>query len=212
MTAPDKIIGQGLNNRGHIEESGLAVPTRPTLFSRFTSALIGAHDDVVVPPESDACDWEAEPALVLGKEGRRIPVERAADHIAGFAVMNDVSMRDWQTRTAQWLQGRTWEASTPPGPWLVTTDESPGPSRRISLTIDGKTLQDADTADLVLGPDELVAHASVFTTLRPGDVIATGTPAGVGMARGRFLTDGQVMVTAIDGHGACRNHVVRETS
>lgn len=210
VIAPDKIICQGLNYRGHIEESGMPVPTHPTLFSKFTNALIGADDPIALPAESGQCDWEAELTVVIGRAGRRIPVERAADHIAGFTIMNDLSMRDWQMRSTQWLQGKSWEASTPLGPWLVTPDESPGPSRRISLSIDGDVLQDADTADLLFGPEDLVAYTSTFTTLQPGDVIATGTPSGVGMAQGRFLVPGQVMVTAIDGLGECRNRIIGE--
>ena len=208
IVAPDKIICQGLNYRTHIEETGMGIPSHPTLFSKYTCALIGANDDIELPPESDQCDWEVELVVVIGRAGRRIPTDQAVEHIAGYTIMNDFSMRDWQLRSPQWLQGKTWEASTPLGPWLVTADESPGPSRRLSLTVNGETFQDADTADLVFGPAELVAYISTFMTLQPGDVIATGTPGGVGMARDRYLAPGEVMVTSIEGLGQCRNRIV----
>ncbi len=149
---PDKVLCVGLNYRSHILETGNQVPTHPTLFSKFTSALIGANDDVAMPPESEKVDWEAELTVVIGKRGRRIPQERAADYIAGYTIMNDVSIRDFQMRTAQWLQGKSWESSTPLGPWLVTSDESPGPSREISCEVNGEQKQKADTADLVFDP------------------------------------------------------------
>ena len=209
---PDKVLCVGLNYRSHILETGNEVPTHPTLFSKFSSALIGAHDDVMMPPESQKVDWEAELTVVIGRRGRRIPLESAADHIAGYTIMNDVSVRDFQMRTSQWLQGKTWERSTPVGPWLVTSDESPGPSREITCEVDGEQTQKADTADLVFDPEALVAYASIVHTLEPGDVIATGTPGGVGMASGRFLEDGAVMVTRIAGLGECRNGCRREAS
>ena len=207
---PDKVLCVGLNYRSHILETGNQVPTHPTLFSKFTSALIGANDVVVMPPESQKVDWEAELTVVIGKRGRRIPTDRAAEHIAGYTIMNDVSMRDFQMRTAQWLQGKSWEASTPLGPWLVTSDESPGPNREISCEVNGEQKQKADTADLVFDPAALVAYASIIHTLEPGDVIATGTPGGVGMPSGTFLDDGALMVTRIAGLGECRNVCRRE--
>jgi acylpyruvate hydrolase len=163
-----------------------------------------------MPAESQKVDWEAELTVVVGKRGRRIPLERAAEHIAGYTIMNDVSVRDFQMRTSQWLQGKTWERSTPLGPWLVTSDESPGPSREITCEVDGEQKQKADTADLVFDPVALVAYASIVHTLEPGDVIATGTPGGVGMPSGTFLSEGSVMVTRIAGLGECRNVCRRE--
>ena len=209
IPAPDKVICVGLNYRTHIAETGSETPAYPTLFTKFASALIGAYDDVRLPHESDACDWEAELTIVIGKSGRRIPVERADEHIAGYTIMNDLSVRDWQARTSQWLQGKAWERSTPLGPWLVTRDESPGPAREISCEIDGVTKQKADTSDLLFGPQTLVSYLSTFTTLMPGDVIATGTPGGVGHARKppRYLADGELLVTEIGGIGRLANRV-----
>ena len=133
IPAPDKILCVGLNYRSHVLETGNELPSYPTLFSKFTSSLVGAHDDVMLAAESQKVDWEAELTVVIGKRGRRIPEEKAAEHIAGYTIMNDVSVRDFQMRTSQFLQGKTWERSTPLGPWLVTADESPGPSREIAV-------------------------------------------------------------------------------
>jgi acylpyruvate hydrolase len=204
---PPKIICVGLNYRSHIEEGGIDVPRFPTLFAKFTPALIGANDDIVLPPESTRVDWEAELAIVIGRTVRRAPVEHALDSVAGYAVLNDVSVRDWQMRTAQWLQGKTFEATTPLGPWLVTQDEAPFPHPSISCEVDGEVMQQAETGDLVFDPAALVSYISTVVTLEPGDVIATGTPGGVGMARKppRFLQPGQVVVTRIAGLGECRN-------
>jgi acylpyruvate hydrolase len=205
VPSPDKIICVGLNYRNHILEMGRELPDHPTLFAKFRGALVGARDEVVLAGPSDMVDWEAELAVVVGAPARGVTVEQAASHIAGYAVLNDVSVRDWQNRTLEWLQGKTWEHSTPLGPWLVTTDESPGPSREISCEVDGEQVQKADTADLLFDPATLVSYISTVITLLPGDVIATGTPGGVGMGRGRFLHDGSVMVTRIEGLGECRN-------
>ena len=210
IPSPDKIICVGLNYRSHIEETGSEQPSHPALFTKFRGALVGANDDVLLPHESDQCDWEAELTVVIGSPARRVPVEQADEHIAGYTIMNDFSVRDWQRRTSQWLAGKSWERGSPLGPWLVTRDESPGPSREIVCEIDGEAKQKSDTADLLFGPQELVAYASTFITLLPGDVIATGTPAGVGMGTGQMLQDGTVMVTRIGGLGECRNVCRRE--
>jgi acylpyruvate hydrolase len=212
IPSPDKIICVGLNYRSHIQETGRDVPTHPTLFAKFRSALIGANDDIALPAASGKVDWEAELAVIVGTHGRHVPIDDAAGIIAGYAVLNDVSMRDWQNRTLQWLQGKTWEHSTPLGPWLVTADESPGPSREISCEVDGEQMQKADTADMVFDPAALVSYISTILTLEPGDVIATGTPSGVGMGRGRFLDDGSVVVTRIAGLGELRNVCRRDAA
>jgi acylpyruvate hydrolase len=212
VTRPDKVLCVGLNYRSHILEMGRELPEHPTLFAKFASTLIGAHDEISLPPESELVDWEAELAVIIGRAARRVSVDDAHQFIAGYAVLNDVSVRDWQYRTLQWLQGKAWEATTPLGPYLVTPDEAPGPAREIVCEVDGEQMQKADTADLVHGPFELVAYISTILTLTPGDVIATGTPGGVGAARTppRYLADGEVVVTRIEGLGECRNRCRRE--
>jgi acylpyruvate hydrolase len=205
VPSPDKIVCVGLNYRSHILEMGGEVPEHPTLFAKFRSALIGANDEITLPFATEQVDWEAELAVVVGARVRHVPVESAPAAIAGYSILNDVSMRDYQSRTVEWLQGKTWEHATPLGPWLVTADESPGPSRAIECLVDGEQMQKADTADLVFDPATLVSYLSTIVTLEPGDVIATGTPAGVGWGRGRWLTDGSEVVTRITGLGEQRN-------
>ncbi|XVU29215.1 fumarylacetoacetate hydrolase family protein [Actinoplanes sp. CA-054009] len=203
---PGKIVCVGLNYRSHILEMGRPLPEHPTLFAKYPEALIGAYDEIELPAESDQVDWEAELAVVIGRPVRRATEEQATAAIAGFAVLNDVTMRDWQYRTPMWLQGKTWEASTPFGPYLVTPDELPGgvrPALELTGTVDGEVVQRANTADLVFDPVELVRYISTILTLKPGDVIATGTPGGVGHARrpARYLTGGSLLSTEIAGLG-----------
>ncbi|MBI0379916.1 fumarylacetoacetate hydrolase family protein [Streptomyces albiflaviniger] len=207
---PGKVLCVGLNYRKHILEMGRDLPEHPTFFAKFTEALIGPRDDIALAPESEAVDWEAELTVVVGRTVRRADEKEAAEAIAGFTVMNDVTMRDWQYRTEEWLQGKTFEGTTPLGPHLVTPDELPGgtaPALTLSTTVDGETMQKADTSDLVFGPVDLIRYASVFVTLQPGDIIATGTPGGVGHARKptRYLTDGSTLVTEIEGLGRLTN-------
>lgn len=208
---PDKIICVGLNYRTHIIESSLPIPEYPILFSKYPEALIGANDDICMPPESDRIDWEAELAVVIGKAGRRIERSAAEDHIAGYAVLNDISVRDWQLRTSQWLPGKTFEGTTPFGPWLVTSDSSHFGGRELVCEIDGEQMQHANTSDLVFDPLDLVAFISTILTLNPGDVIATGTPGGIGGARTpkRYIVPGETVMTRIEGLGECRNRSVR---
>jgi acylpyruvate hydrolase len=211
VPAPGKIICVGHNYRNHIKEMGREVPEHPTLFAKYAESLIGPNDDLALPQESDAVDWEAELAVVIGKKGRRIPEADAADHIAGYTVLNDVSMRDYQFRTIQWLQGKTWEKSTPFGPALVTKDEfTAGPL--MTSEVDGEVQQSTPTGDLVFTPEFLVSYISTIITLNPGDVIATGTPGGVGHAQDpkRYLQEGQLLVTTIEGLGQLQNRVVKE--
>lgn len=207
---PGKVLCVGLNYRNHILEMGRDLPEHPTLFAKFAEALIGANDDIDLAPESDAVDWEAELTIVIGKTVRRATATEATDAIAGFTVMNDVTMRDWQYRSAQWLQGKTFEGTTPLGPVVVTPDELPGgvnPALTMTCSVDGEVMQKADTSDLVFDPVALVRYASTIMTLRPGDVIATGTPGGVGHAHkpARYLTDGSILVTEIEGIGRLEN-------
>jgi acylpyruvate hydrolase len=214
IPAPGKIICVGLNYAHHIREMGRDLPDYPTLFAKFPEALIGAHDDVALPPEAaDAVDWEAELAVVVGSPLRRAGVDEAAAAIAGYAILNDVTMRDWQYRTPQWLQGKTFEATTPFGPVMVTPDELDADAGlELSCEVDGETVQQSNTADLVFDPARLLSYISGILTLNPGDVIATGTPGGVGHARDpkRYLAAGSILVTRIAGIGELRNTVVKD--
>lgn len=214
VTHPGKIICQGLNYRSHILEMGHELPEHPTLFAKFRETLIGPRDDIVLPAASDSVDWEAELALVVGTRVRDASPTEAADAIAGFAVANDVSMRDWQHRTLEWLQGKAWEHSTPVGPVLVTPDEvgGPAPDLAIGCDVDGVVRQAARTSELVFSPADLVAYASRFVTLEPGDLVLTGTPAGVGhgMQPPTYLADGQVVRTTIGDIGELRNRCAAE--
>jgi acylpyruvate hydrolase len=208
---PGKIICVGLNYANHIREMGRELPEFPTLFAKYPEALVGAYDDIVLPAASDAVDWEAELAVVIGTTVRHADEATAEAAIAGYAVLNDVTARDWQYRTAQWLQGKTFEATTPFGPQLVTPDEA-GSGLDLSCAVDGETVQTANTADLVFSPAATIAYVSTILTLNPGDVLALGTPGGVGHARKppRYLTSGAELTTAIAGLGECRNICVGE--
>lgn len=206
---PGKIVCVGLNYRSHILEMGREIPQYPTLFAKYPEALIGPYDPIELAG-SEAVDWEAELAVVVGRAVRRAGPDEAAGAIAGFAVLNDITMRDWQYRTPQWLQGKTFEGTTPFGPVMVTPDELPGgprPALDVSCTVDGEIVQKASTHDLVFDPVVLVAYISTILTLRPGDVIATGTTGGVGHARNppRYLHDGSRVVTEIAGIGRLDN-------
>ena len=207
VPSPEKIICVGLNYRDHVLEMGNQLPDYPTVFAKYAPALIGAHDDIVLPTVSDKVDWEAELTVVIGRPVRHATPEQAAAAIAGYTVLNDVSMRDYQNRTKQFLQGKTFEKSTPVGPWLVTPDELPEGGWAISSAVDGETMQSSTTSELVFGPVDLIVYLSEILTLNPGDLIATGTPGGVGHARKppRYLSDGAVLVTSIDGIGELRN-------
>lgn len=207
VPSPEKIICVGQNYGRHIAEMGRQPPAFPTLFAKFRSSLIGAYDDIVLPAMSDQLDWEVELAVVIGAPGRHVSVEAANSVIAGYAVLNDVTARDWQSRTTQWLQGKTFEHTTPFGPALVTLDEAPKGGTELSCRVDGELMQRADTTDLVFDAATVVAYVSEIVTLCPGDVIATGTPGGVGHARKppRYLVDGTVVRSAIDGIGECCN-------
>ncbi|PJM91987.1 fumarylacetoacetate hydrolase family protein [Streptomyces sp. CB01373] len=211
---PSKVVCVGHNYTNHIKEMGRDLPSHPTLFPKFADTLLGAHDDIVKPAETDALDWEVELAVVIGKQVRRADEQQAADAIAGFTVMNDISVRDWQFRTIEWTQGKIWEASTPVGPYVVTPDEVGGvrPALEVKTVVDGQVMQQDDTGTLLFDPVFLVRYISTVITLRPGDIIATGTPAGVGNARDPkvFLLPGQTVVTEIAGLGACTNKVVAE--
>ena len=212
---PDKVFCVGLNYRSHIEEMGNVVPEFPTLFAKFTDALIGANDPIAIPAESDKVDWEVELGVVIGHPVRRATAAQARAAIAGYTVVNDISMRDWQRRTVEFLQGKTFEHSTPVGPYLLVDDPAaPVPTFDLRCSVDGVLKQSSNTSDLVFDPVALVQYCSTIITLRPGDVIATGTPGGVGAARTppEFLGPGALVLTEIDGIGACRNVCVADPS
>ncbi|RGE19304.1 fumarylacetoacetate hydrolase family protein [Leucobacter sp. wl10] len=208
---PGKIVCVGLNYRAHILEMGRPLPDFPVLFAKFSDSLLGAGDDIPLPPESESIDWEGELAVVIGSTVRRASAEHAAEAIAGYTIANDVSMRDWQFRTREWLQGKMWEASTPLGPVLATPDEIPADAHLVTA-VNGIEKQRSDVHDLVHDPAGLVAYVSTITTLRPGDVILTGTPGGVGHARDprEYLAEGDVVAVSIDGIGTLSNRAVAE--
>ena len=208
---PGKIVCVGLNYRNHILEMGRELPEHPTLFAKYPEALIGPRDEIQLPPESDQVDWEGELAVVIGKRVRRASAEEAKAAIAGYSVLNDVTMRDYQSRTLQWLQGTTWENTTPFGPVLVTEDEIPADAQLVT-TLDGEEVQRTPIDDLVFDAAALVRYISTIVTLQPGDVIATGTPGGVGHARkpARYLAPGQKLTTSVDGIGELVNVAVQE--
>jgi len=212
---PNKIVCLGLNYKAHIEEMGRELPSHPTLFAKYAVSLIGARDPIVLPPESQAVDWEVELAFVIGARGRRVKAADAAKVVAGFTVLNDISMRDWQMRTLQFLQGKTFEKSTPVGPAVVTLDEVPGgidADLAISCEVDGEQMQKARTSDLLFPPAALVEYISTIMTLEPGDIVATGTPNGVGAGRNPpvFLKPGQTVRTTIEGVGELINPTIAE--
>jgi acylpyruvate hydrolase len=207
---PGKIICVGLNYRSHIIEMGRDLPEYPTLFAKYPEALIGAFDPLMLPAESDQVDWEVELAVIVGRRVRHADPAAAAEAIAGYSIINDVTMRDWQFRTREWLQGKTFEATTPFGPHLVTPDGI-APDAKISCLIDGEVMQDSTIADLLFGPVDLVSYISTILTLNPGDVIATGTMGGVGHARKppRYLQSGEMLAARIEGIGQTINAVGR---
>jgi acylpyruvate hydrolase len=210
---PPKVICVGWNYRSHIEEMGRPFPDYPTLFIKFPDTLAGPYDDLVVPTASSEVDWEVELGVIIGTPARRVDQAAAAACIGGYTVVNDISMRDWQWRTPQFDQGKNFEASTPVGPFLVTGDEiGEAADLEVTCRVDGETMQVGRTSDLLFKPADVVSYVSEFTTLQPGDLIATGTPAGVGAGRNPkvFLAPGQVLETAIEGIGTCRNLMVED--
>ena len=210
---PGKVVCVGLNYHAHIEETQRDVPEYPVLFTKWATTLTGPYDPIPLPPESKAVDYEGELAVVIGERARRISRERALAAVAGFTVANDTTMRDYQYKTHQWLQGKAWDASTPLGPELVTPDEVGDASAlRMRTTVNGETVQDASTDLLIFDIPTLISAVSEFATLEPGDVILTGTPAGVGFRREPqlLLGDGDVVAVEIGGVGRIENRMVKE--
>ncbi len=207
---PGKVICIGLNYRDHAEESGMALPERPLVFSKFGSCVVGPDDPVRLPPGHSETDYEAEMAFVVGRHAQGVSAERALEHVLGYACANDVSARAFQFADGQWTRGKACDTFCPLGPWLLTADAAGDPEKLgIRLRLNGETMQDSNTDQLVFGIAELVASLSEFVTLDPGDVVLTGTPPGVGFARKPpvYLKDGDLMEVEIDGLGVLRNPV-----
>ncbi len=208
---PEKIIGIGLNYHDHADEVAMTKPEQPMLFAMFANTIIGPGDSVVIPEISSQIDFEAEMGVVIGRRGRHIAVEEAIEHVAGYTIVNDVSARDLQFSDNQWIRGKSFDTFAPIGPCLVTTsDLGDGDGLRISLRLNGETMQDSNTSNLIFKVAELVSYTSRVLTLAPGDVIATGTPAGVGFTRKPpvFMKPGDVVEIDLEGVGTLRNTVV----
>jgi 2-keto-4-pentenoate hydratase/2-oxohepta-3-ene-1,7-dioic acid hydratase in catechol pathway len=213
ITRPGKIICIGLNYRDHAEESKMVIPEVPTVFSKYASSVIGPKAPIVLPKNSVKPDYEGEMAVVIGRGGRHIPESKWREHVFGYTVLNDVSARDFQMATSQWMIGKTFDTFCPMGPAIVTADEIEDPhALRITTTINGETLQDSNTSYLIFGVPKLIAYLSSVFTLEPGDIISTGTPAGVGFARTppRWLVPGDEVVVTVQGVGALINPVIAE--
>ena len=208
---PAQTLCVGLNYRSHIIETGKQQPAYPTLFAKFPNTLTGPRSDIRLPMLSGEVDWEVELGIVIGARARNVAATEALEYVAGYTVVNDISMRDWQGRTSQWLQGKNFEATTPVGPYLVTPDEiDHARDLRITCSIGGETMQDGRTSDLLFGAAELIAYISVFCTLSPGDLIATGTPGGTGAGLNpkRFLKADEILRSEIEGIGALSNRMI----
>jgi 2-keto-4-pentenoate hydratase/2-oxohepta-3-ene-1,7-dioic acid hydratase in catechol pathway len=215
IARPSKIICIGLNYAGHARETGVEPPSEPVIFFKSTTALCGPNDDLVLPPGSQKSDWEVELAVVIGKLARYVSEDQAMEHVAGYALHNDYSERDWQLeRGGQWVKGKSFDTFAPVGPFLATPDEVPDPhALRLWLTVNGQTMQDANTSDFIFGIPTLVSYVSQCMTLLPGDLISTGTPAGVGLGfkPPRYLKEDDVVELGIDGLGTSRQRAVAST-
>ncbi|WP_026591523.1 fumarylacetoacetate hydrolase family protein [Bacillus sp. UNC437CL72CviS29] len=210
VPAPGKIICVGHNYREHILEMKRELPPYPVVFAKFANTVVGPQDDIPFFPISEQLDYEAEFAFVIGKRARNVSQAEALDYVAGYTIVNDVTYRDLQRRTLQWLQGKTVEGSAPMGPWLITSDELTNPSGlEVVLTVNGEERQRSNTANLVFSVQYLIEFLSNLMTLEPGDVILTGTPGGVGVARNPqvFLKDGDIVRIEIDQIGVLENKV-----
>lgn len=200
-----QFIAIGLNYRKHAEESGLPIPSEPVVFNKALTSLSGANDDILMPDGSEELDWEVELGFVIGTTARKISRENALQHVAGYVLANDVSERHWQIkRNGQWGKGKSFDSFGPIGPWLTTADEIPDPQvLDMELSVNGVVKQSSNTADMIFPVAEIIAYLSQFMTLLPGDVIITGTPAGVGlgMKPPQFLNKGDVVSLSIERLG-----------
>jgi 2-keto-4-pentenoate hydratase/2-oxohepta-3-ene-1,7-dioic acid hydratase in catechol pathway len=213
IVRPPKLFCVGLNYRDHAAESKLEIPGVPTIFNKLPNVVIGPGAPIVLPKNSQKPDYEAEFAFVIGKGGRHIAGGDWREHVAGYTIINDVSARDFQMATTQWLMGKTFDTFAPMGPWIVTADEIEDPhDLAISLEINGEQLQNSNTGELIFRIPELVQFLSSVVTLEPGDVVATGTPAGVGFARKppRWLRAGDQVTIRVSGIGELSNPVIAE--
>lgn len=210
---PDKIICLGLNYKSHAEEAGLKAPEVPILFSKYRNALVGPTDPILLPGVSAEIDYEAELAVVIGKQCKDIAAEDALNYVAGYMAFNDVSARDLQFRTGQWLSGKSLDTFAPCGPALVIGEVNDPQELNISACVNGQTLQQSNTRNMIFSVAETIAYISQLMTLEPGDIIATGTPEGVGFKRNPpiFLRDGDIVEVEIEGIGRLRNPVIYNT-
>lgn len=211
VARPSKIICVGLNYREHAAETSSPLPTEPMIFAKATTAMCGAFDPVVLPRGGEKADWEVELAVVIGRRASYVSENTALEHVAGYCIMNDVSERAFQKeRGGQFIKGKSCDTFAPFGPFMATTDELPDTSSlALRLSLNGTTVQNGSTADMVFKVPFLVSYISQFMTLLPGDIISTGTPAGVGagMKPPRFLKAGEVLEYSVEGLGSCRNEV-----
>lgn len=208
-----KLIFIGLNYRDHAAEAKMEIPATPTVFAKFSNAVVHPGDPIVLPSASQKPDYEAEFAFVIGKRGKHIQAANWREYVAGYTIINDVSARDFQLATSQWIMGKTCDSFCPMGPYLTTIDEIPNPHNlRIECLLNGESMQDSNTGELIFKIPELLEHLSQAMTLEPGDVISTGTPAGVGFSKKppRWLRPGDDCVVRIEGLGELRNPVVAE--
>jgi 5-carboxymethyl-2-hydroxymuconate isomerase len=210
VESPSKVICVGLNYRDHAAESGLELPDRPMIFAKFPSSIIGPGSPVVLPEDSEEVDWEVELAVVVGRPARHVPESDALDVIAGYTVSNDISARDLQISDGQFVRAKSYDTFCPVGPWVVTVDELGAADQlEIGLSINGETLQDSNTSELVFGISEIVSFCSRVATLNPGDLILTGTPhgTGFGLEPQRYLEPGDEVVSWVEGIGELTNPV-----
>ena len=214
MTGFQKFLCIGLNYVDHAKEAGMPIPSEPILFTKTMNALAGPNDDVARPRGSKKMDWEVELGIVIGKRAKYVSKKDALSYVAGYTVVNDVSEREFQLeRGGQWVKGKAIDGFGPVGPWLVTTDEIPNPQKLdIWLEIDGERQQDGNTKTMIFSVAHIVSYLSKFMTLEPGDLIATGTPPGVGAGQKppRFLKNGEVMTVGIEGLGQQKQKVIKE--
>jgi 2-keto-4-pentenoate hydratase/2-oxohepta-3-ene-1,7-dioic acid hydratase in catechol pathway len=212
---PNKLICIGLNYRDHAEESGMKIPEVPTVFNKFATSVIGPGDNIVLPKNSTKPDYEAEMAFIIGKSGRYILADKWKEHVFGYTIVNDVSARDFQLEgTSQWLIGKTFDTFAPMGPAIVTADEVADPhDLDVKMTIGGQVLQNSNTKHLIFNIPALISYLSSVFTLEPGDIISSGTPAGVGLGwkPPRWLKPGDECVVTVSGVGELRNPCVAET-